>query len=109
MNDSSVKAIVVEPVNSATGLSASDGFIDSLSSIARSSGAALIVDETNSCAGASGKGFFAYQGSGADYVTFGDRTVATGYFSRHSGNHFAPTMFLGGSALDVDQFAVICE
>ena len=53
-----VSAIVIEPTNWQTGSSASDNFINELGSIARDSDAALIVDETNTGCGASGKGFF---------------------------------------------------
>jgi len=66
-----------------------------LHSLAKESGAALIVDETNTGCGASGKGFWQYSGP-ADYVTFGSRTQATGYFSADDRIH------LGGSALEVE-------
>jgi len=66
-----------------------------LSSLAKESGAALIVDETNTGCGASGKGFWQYTGP-SDYVTFGSRTQATGYFSANAHMH------LGGSALEVE-------
>jgi acetylornithine/succinyldiaminopimelate/putrescine aminotransferase len=53
-----VSAILVEPTNWQSGSVASDDFITQLGSIARESDAALIVDETNTGCGASGKGFF---------------------------------------------------
>jgi len=55
----------------------------------------LIVDETNTGCGASGKGFWQYSGP-ADYVAFGSRTQATGYFSAVDRTN------LGGSALEVE-------
>lgn len=59
----------------------STSFINQIGQIAHESDAALIVDETNTGAGATGNGFWAYSGSAADYLTFGKRTQATGYFS----------------------------
>ena len=77
----------------------SDDFINQLGSIARENNAALIVDETNTGCGASGKGFFQYQGKAADYVTFGRRSIVTGYFSKE--DIHAPNVHLGGSQLDL--------
>ena len=51
-----------------------------LASLARENDAALIVDETNTCCGASGKGFWQYNGP-ADYVAFGKRMQVSGYFA----------------------------
>ena len=52
----------------------SDGFIDKLASIAEDFEAALVVDETGTGVGASGRGFWQYSGSKADYVAFGKRS-----------------------------------
>ena len=49
-------------------------FIDELGTLAHESGAALVVDETNTGCGATGAGFWAYSGSAADYLAFGKRT-----------------------------------
>lgn len=51
----------------------SDNFINEISSLARDNEAALIVDERNTGCGATGRGFWAYNGP-ADYVVFGKRT-----------------------------------
>ena len=51
-----------------------------LASLARQHDAALIVDETNTGCGASGKGFWQNDVS-ADYVAFGKRMQVSGYFS----------------------------
>ena len=57
-----VAALVIEPTNSATGHTVSDSFISQLGSLAKDYEAALIVDETNTGCGASGKGFWQYKG-----------------------------------------------
>jgi 4-aminobutyrate aminotransferase/(S)-3-amino-2-methylpropionate transaminase len=97
LKSNKVSAVVIEPTNWQTGLTASDSFISELSKLSKEFGAALIVDETNTGCGASGKGFWQYTGP-ADYVTFGSRTQATGYFSAEGDVH----MHLGGSALEVE-------
>lgn len=97
---SPVAAIVIEPTQYGTGFVVSDGFINSLKSIADEFEAALVVDETNTGCGASGKGFWQYQGA-ADYVAFGKRMQATGYFSQDQG------LKLGGSENDVKLFKLI--
>ena len=51
-----------------------------LATLAREHDAALVIDETNTCCGASGRGFWQHNGS-ADYVAFGKRMQVTGYFS----------------------------
>ena len=78
-------AILVEPTQQSTGNTVSDSFINSLNGIASDFDASLVVDETGTAAGASGKGFFQYQGGKADYVTFGKRTQVSGFFSKQSG------------------------
>ena len=75
---------------------ASDSFISQLAKLAKENGAALVVDETHTGCGASGKGFWQYQGQ-ADYVTFGSRTQVTGYFT--SGDE---KIYLGGSPLEIE-------
>ena len=74
MRAGGVSAVVIEPTNWQTGAAVSDNFINELGSIAHESEAALIVDETNTGCGASGKGFWQYQGHAADYLSFGRRT-----------------------------------
>ena len=54
--------------------------MNDLASLARENDAALVVDETNTCCGASGKGFWQYNGN-ADYVAFGKRMQVSGFFS----------------------------
>jgi 4-aminobutyrate aminotransferase-like enzyme len=57
-----VAAIIIEPTNSSTGHVASAAFISQLRSLAHDYEAALIVDETNTGCGATGKGFWQHQG-----------------------------------------------
>ena len=51
----------------------SQSLMNQLGGLAHESGAALIVDETNTGCGATGHGFWAYGGPAADYITFGKR------------------------------------
>jgi len=97
---SPVAAIVIEPTQYTTGYTASSDFISSLYKIAGEFDAALVVDETSTCCGASGKGFFQYQGQ-ADFVAFGKRMQATGFFSNSAG------FKLGGNENDVKLFKVV--
>ena len=99
-SDSPVAAIVIEPTQQSTGYVASDSFMDGLRSITTDFEAALVVDETSTGCGASGKGFWQYNGN-ADYVVFGKRTQASGFFSK------SDSLSLGGSENDVNLFAVI--
>jgi 4-aminobutyrate aminotransferase-like enzyme len=66
----------------------------------------LIVDERNSGCGASGKGFWAYDGP-SDYVVFGKRTQIEGYFSTHDSKKYALTS--GGDQFKLLQFKAIKE
>lgn len=66
-------AVVVEPISYETGQEHSSSFLQELRSLSSDNDAALIVDERNSGCGASGKGFWAYDGP-SDYVVFGKRT-----------------------------------
>lgn len=75
-----VAAIVIEPTNAQSGYVASANFMNELVSLARESDAALIVDEQGTGCGASGQGFWQYDGP-ADYVVFGKRMQVNGYFS----------------------------
>ena len=69
-----VAAIVIEPTQQSTGYSASPDFIAALRRIANDFDAAIVIDETNTCAGASGKGFWQHETSAKpDYVAFGGR------------------------------------
>ena len=79
-------------------------FITELGTLAHESGAALVVDETHTGCGATGTGFWAYSGSAADYLTFGKRTQATGYFFN---NNKGPIIRTGGSEFDVALFTTI--
>lgn len=75
----------------------SSSLISQIGMIAHENEALLVVDETNTGCGATGEGFWAYDGSQADYVAFGKRTQATGYFSGMG----ADGISLGGSEMDV--------
>ena len=67
---------------------------------------ALIVDETFTGCGATGKGFWAYQGP-ADYVVFGKKTQITGFFSTPASKHHS--LSFGGDQYALKQFNVIKE
>lgn len=69
----SVAALVVAPVQCGTGFVASDNFLKELRGITQDTETALIVDETYTGCGATGKGFWSYTGP-ADYVVFGKKT-----------------------------------
>lgn len=105
MRAQKVGAVVIEPTHWQSGAAASDNFINQLGSIARENEAALIVDETNTGCGASGKGFWQYQGDAADYLAFGRRTQATGYFSAETSDQ---KLNLGGNMIDLHNLEVIC-
>lgn len=98
---SPIAAIVIEPTQQSTGYAASDNFIAALKSIAADFEAALVIDETSTGCGASGKGFWQYQGPAADYVAFGKRTQVAGYFSQTAGVN------LGGCENDLLLFKAI--
>jgi 4-aminobutyrate aminotransferase-like enzyme len=74
----------------------SSKLISAIGQIAHENEAMLLVDETNSGCGATGQGFWAYDGSEADYVSFGKRTQATGYYSANGSG-----IELGGSEHNV--------
>jgi|TARA_B110000305_G_scaffold152180_1_gene168800 4-aminobutyrate aminotransferase-like enzyme len=57
-SSSPVAAIVIEPTQQSTGHVASDSFMEGLRSITGDFDAALVVDETSTGCGASGKGFW---------------------------------------------------
>lgn len=98
-----VAAIVIEPTNSTTGHIASNQFFKQLKDLSKDYEAALIVDETNTGCGASGKGFWQYNGP-ADFVVFGKRTQISGFFSKDCPDH---NYHIGDSELSLRQFAVI--
>jgi len=102
LRNGNVAAVMLEPVNWQTGAVISSKLINQIGELAHESDAALIVDETNTGCGATGNGFWAYNGDAADYVSFGKRTQATGYFTNaHEG------VVLGGSEMDVALLALI--
>ena len=70
---SPVAAVVVEPMQSTTGHVASERFLSELHGVSAESEAALIVDATETGCGATGRGFWGFNGT-ADYLVFGKRT-----------------------------------
>lgn len=94
---------MIEPTASQSGHSASDSFLMQLHAVAHENGAALIVDETNTGAGASGCGFWRYSGP-ADYVTFGKRTQLTGYYTSESSTD---EVNVSGNAMNLQRFNII--
>jgi len=97
-SDSPVAALVIQPVQCGTGYAVSDSFMKELRSLTNDNGAALIIDETYTNCGATGKSFFAYQGD-ADYVVFGKKTQVSGFFSRPESKHASLTF--GGDNLSL--------
>lgn len=97
-----VAAVVVEPTCNKTGLSASSNFLAQLYKVVNDGGAALVVDEINTGCGASGVGFWQYDGP-ADYVTFGKRMQLAGFFTSEDDDH----IHLGGNMLALSRFNVI--
>lgn len=57
-----IAAVMIEPVNWSTGVVLDSTVINQIGKLAHEFDAALIVDETNTGAGATGKGFWAYSG-----------------------------------------------
>ena len=96
-----VAAIVIEPTQQSTGYTASDEFMNGLRSIADDFEAALVVDETSTGCGSTGT--FWQSNVSADYVAFGKRTQATGYYSAKEG--VSP----GGNDNDVKLFNLIYQ
>ena len=74
--------------------------------LAHQAGAALIVDEAGTGCGASGAGFWQFQGE-ADYVTFGRRTQVAGYYSKDKG--VPQDVSVGGSRLGLMQLKTIAD
>lgn len=75
-----------------------------LSSLAKTHGAALIVDATQSGCGATGKNFWGFDGH-ADYVCFGRRSYAEGFYSRAESK--VASITFGGDLLRLMQFKVL--
>lgn len=74
--------------------------------ISKESQAALIIDEQSTCCGASGSGFWQYNGP-ADYVVFGKRMQVNGFFSaQRNGDR---DVNLAGAQMGLNQFKVIKE
>lgn len=96
-----VAVVLVEPVNWQSGNQMSGSLISQIGRIAHEHDALLVVDETNTGCGATGKGFWASDASEADYVAFGKRTQVTGYYSNQGDN-----VELGGQEHNV---ALMCE
>jgi len=74
--------------------------MEGLRSISNDFECSLVVDETSTGCGASGNGFWQYSGD-ADYVCFGKRTQAAGYFSKDN------ALNVGGNENDVKLFKII--
>ena len=100
-----VAVVVVEPIHWQSGNQMSSDLINQIGRLAHEHEALMVVDETNSGCGASGRDFWAVQPTDAvDYVTFGKRTQATGYYSVH-GNGIE----LGGQEHNVAMLSEISQ
>jgi len=102
--EGNVSAVVIEPTSARSGHAVSDAFVAQLHGLAQANGAALVVDETNTGCGASGKGFWQYSGA-ADYVTFGKRTQFTGFYTNEAKQ--ADEMFVAGKMIDLQRHNII--
>jgi len=78
----------------------SDSFINELKSIAAETDAAVIVDESGTGFGATGKGLWQYEGD-SDYLVFGKRSIVSGYFSKEQ------LLGFGGDEHDVHLSALV--
>jgi 4-aminobutyrate aminotransferase-like enzyme len=79
-----VAVVVLEPVHWQSGRQMSSDLVNQIGRLAHEHEALLVVDETNTGCGATGRGFWATsEHEAVDYVTFGKRTQAAGYFSTH--------------------------
>lgn len=96
-----IAAIVIEPTQQSTGYQVSNSFIKTLKSIASDNDSALVVDETSTGCFASATGHFWQFNGEADYVTFGKRTQAAGFF------HSAEGIKLAGNENDIRLFQLI--
>ena len=91
-------------MQSTTGYIASDKFLSELRNLAHESEAALIVDATETGCGATGKSFWGFEGE-ADYLVFGKRTQADGFYS--TADSKSNSISFGGDQLRLLQFQVI--
>jgi 4-aminobutyrate aminotransferase-like enzyme len=103
---SPVAAVVVEPMQSTTGQVASDRFLSELRGVTRDSESALIVDATETGCGATGKGFWGFNGQ-SDYLVFGKRTQVEGFFSTPESKQ--SSISFGGDQLRILQFETISD
>lgn len=100
--DAPLAAIVIEPTQQSTGYVARKDFINALRSIANDFEAALVIDETSTGCYASGTGHFWQYTGHADYVSFGRRTQASGFFHANEDQ-----VIVAGNENDVNLFDVI--
>ena len=99
-----IAAVVIEPTQATTGKTASADFLRTLRNICDDFETALVIDETNTCLGASGNGFWQSDSDvKADYLAFGKRTQVTGFFSKAEGD------VLGGYENDLKLFNAIYD
>ncbi len=68
----------------------SSNFYNEIIKLASENGADVILDETATCGGATGEGWWSWAATSnsPDFVVFGKRMQASGFFSKH--NHFSP-------------------
>lgn len=91
-------------MQSTTGHVASDKFLSELRNLTHESEAALIVDATETGCGATGRSFWGFEGD-ADYLVFGKRTQADGFYS--TADSKSNSISFGGDQLRLLQFQVI--
>jgi 4-aminobutyrate aminotransferase-like enzyme len=93
-------------MQSTTGQVASDRFLSELRGVTRDSESALIVDATETGCGATGKGFWGFNGE-SDYLVFGKRTQVEGFFSTPESKQ--SSISFGGDQLRILQFETISD
>ena len=85
-------------MQSTTGYVANDRFLSELRGVTRDSEVVKDTEATETGCGATGKGFWGFNGQ-ADYLVFGKRTQVEGFFSTPESKH--STISFGGDQLRI--------
>jgi 4-aminobutyrate aminotransferase-like enzyme len=93
-------------MQSTTGHVASEKFLSELRGLTSETDSALIIDATETGCGATGRGFWGFNGQ-SDYLVFGKRTQVEGFFSTPESKH--ASIAFGGDQLRLLQFETISE
>ncbi len=109
LNKDEVAAVVLEPMNTTTGHSCSPSFASELSQLAKSRSAAFVVDETNTGCGSTGSYWASekWEMDDIDYLTFGNRTQVSGFYSSKDSAKNAADLANGCDPLKLEFLKVI--